>query len=93
MSKVNNGDIARDIVSGHKGMVIAETLWLYGCRRLTIQPMGLKQDGEAFKSQTFDEPQVELVKTASEYQKEKSKATRSNGGPRPEPVQHENPMR
>ncbi len=90
--KINNGDFARDLVSGFQGMVVADTTWLYGCRRLSIQPTGLDKDGQPIGNRTFDEPQLELIETASEHQKAKSKKTRSNGGPRPEPVQHEGPQ-
>jgi hypothetical protein len=39
---INLGDIAKDIITGVTGTVIASTKYLTNCERLTIQPMGLK---------------------------------------------------
>lgn len=80
------GDLARDTITGFKGVVIAEVNWLHGCRRLTLQPQGLK-DGKPVESSTFDEPQLELV-TADAYG-----STRKTGGPRPEPNRRADPRR
>jgi len=73
------GDIAKDSITGFEGVVIAETKWLHGCRRFTLQPQKLSKDREVRSSATFDEPQLELVK------KKVAATTGKTGGPRPEP--------
>lgn len=80
------GSLARDIVTGFEGVVICETQWLHGCRRLTLQPRELK-DGKVVDHCTFDEPQLELVTAAV------VNFTKDTGGPRPEPRQAESPAR
>lgn len=77
---VELGDIAKDSVSGYKGVVVAVTHWLNGCRRITIQSQEL-HNGQPIDGHTFDEMQVEVVKAKSH------KAKTSTGGPRPEPTQ------
>lgn len=79
MARINLGDKARDTITGFAGIVVAETKWLHGCVRLTLQPQELK-DGKPIDSMTFDEPQLEPV-TA-----DVAKSTRGTGGPRPEPT-------
>ncbi len=68
------GDTARDTITGFQGVVIGETKWLHGCKRLVIQPRELK-DGKPIDAQSFDEPQVELVET------DVAKTTSGTGGP------------
>ena len=72
------GDVAKDSISGFTGTVIAETNWLYGCKRMTLQPDKL-HDGKPIESHTFDEPQLVLVSRAGAVKEVKT------GGPRPEP--------
>ena len=85
--KIELGDVARDRLTGLEGVVVATTEWLYGCRRVTLQPQTLKE-GKPLDSQTFDEPQVELVGAAKfERYVEEAPAPQpeKSGGPRPEP--------
>jgi hypothetical protein len=72
------GDTAKDSITGFAGVVIAVTNWLHGCTRFTLQPTKMK-DGKPLESQTFDEPQLILLK------KKVAKTTHDTGGPRPEP--------
>ena len=74
------GDLAKDSISGFEGIVVADCLWLHGCRRLTIQPQKL-HDGKPIDAQTFDELQLGLVKA-----KNHKPLSILTGGPRPEPV-------
>lgn len=80
MKPIALGDTARDTITGFTGVVICIAQWLYGCRRLTLQPRELKQDGKPCDYVTFDEAQLEHV-DATPVQ-----GTRDGGGPRPEPV-------
>lgn len=72
------GDLAKDKVSGYTGVIIARTLWLYGCERFVLQSREMK-DGKPVESCSFDGPQLELVKTGI------LEAKNDTGGPRPEP--------
>jgi len=85
--RIKNGDRVRDIVSGFGGIVIACTDWLYGCRRLTVQPEKVGDNGKPVDPQSFDEPQLELLD--SRVVPEQTPAQASTGGPRPEPVRRE----
>ncbi len=80
MSEIRLGDVAKDSITGFKGVVICVSQWLHGCRRITLQPQAL-HDGKPIESSTFDEPQ--LVLTARAGAKRESRDT---GGPRPEPA-------
>lgn len=71
---VELGDIVRDTITGFKGVAIGITKWLHGCRRITVQPEGMK-DGKPMEPSTFDEPQVEILKRA------KHPTTAKTGGP------------
>lgn len=73
------GDLARDTITGFTGVVVAETKWLHGCMRMTLQPKAL-HDGKPIDAATFDLPQLELVPAVRE------KTTSGTGGPRPEPT-------
>jgi hypothetical protein len=87
MSKIKLGDKAKDTISGLEGVVVAETQWLHGCRRLTIQPQSL-HEGKPVEGSCFDEGQLELVK-----EKAVAVGARDKGGPRPSPTQHAAPTR
>jgi hypothetical protein len=75
---INVGDIAKDSVTGFKGMVIARTEWLNGCARILIQPQELTKEGKTMEAEQFDEQQVVLVKAKG------FKPVRETGGPRPD---------
>lgn len=76
--KIELGDVAKDLITGFEGVVVAETKWLHGCVRFSLQPKALK-DGKPQESVTFDEPQLKLVS------KKAAPTTNATGGPRPEP--------
>jgi|TARA_R100001530_G_scaffold136375_1_gene116867 hypothetical protein len=58
--EIGLGDRVQDRISGMKGIVLAISDWLYGCKRLSVQPE--KLIGGKSESQTFDEPQLKLIK-------------------------------
>lgn len=60
--RIELGDLVRDTVTKFEGVVIGDTQWLHGCRRLTVQPRELDKDGKQRESQGFDEHQLVLVK-------------------------------
>lgn len=86
MATIKLGDLARDTITGFTGVVVAETKWLHGCVRLTLQPKAL-HDGKPIESQTFDSPQLELVPATREP------STSGTGGPRAEPSRPSTPSR
>lgn len=77
------GDLARDSITGFRGVVVAMTYWLNGCVRVTLQPKAL-HEGVPVEPSTFDVEQVELVKARPTQR-------RATGGPKPEPSRNPNP--
>lgn len=71
------GDKVRDTITGFKGTAVARTMWLHGCARIVIQPEGVDKDGKVFENQSFDEPQLIVLKST------KIKTKHDTGGPRP----------
>jgi len=78
--RVKLGDLAKDSITGFKGVAIARTEYLNGCERIALQPEKLSKDGLPIEDRYFDEPQVILVKPKS---KPKAKPV---GGPREKSV-------
>jgi len=84
MSKIKLGDLARDMITGFKGVVIARTEWLNGCARLSLQPRELDKEKRVIMSETFDETQLELVEEeAIKLPGSRTKKAVTTGGPRP----------
>lgn len=54
------GDEARDVVTGFKGIVTADSRFLNGCRRLCLCSP-IKEDGSFGDERWFDEGQVEVL--------------------------------
>lgn len=81
MFKYELGSIAKDKVTGYKGMIIARTEWLYGCRRYQIQSAELDK-GKPVDPIGLDEEAVEIIKAA------KPAKVADTGGPQPEPQRH-----
>ncbi len=69
------GDQVVDSVSGFKGIVVAITKYLNGCNRVHIQPK-VKKDGTLPEGQSFDEPQIKLIKP-----KKVKRTSKDTGGP------------
>ena len=61
---VELGDRVKDKISGLKGIVVGISNYLYGCRRISIQPEESK-DGNPAEWFTIDEPQVDVVEKAA----------------------------
>lgn len=59
--KVELGDRVEEAITGFVGIAVARTEWLFGCVRITVQPEKLK-DNKIGETQTFDEPQLKLIK-------------------------------
>lgn len=76
--KFENGDKVKDKITGWKGTITCQIIYLNGCIRYSVQPT-LNKDGEYVESQIIDEQQLELVKPI------KKKKTKPVGGDRPAP--------
>lgn len=61
---LKNGDRVRDRISGLEGIVVGEHQWMFGCRRLSVQPDKL-HEGKPIDNVTFDEPQLVLMQSAA----------------------------
>lgn len=59
--RIELGDRVKDRITKRTGIVVSITDWLYGCRRIQIEPEKAK-DGK-FEHFVIDEPQCQLVKT------------------------------
>ncbi len=61
---VELGDRVKDKITGLEGIAVGITNYLYGCRRVSIQPEQIK-DHKPADWFTIDEPQIEIVKKAA----------------------------
>ena len=71
------GDEVKDKISGFRGIAVARYSYLQGCNRIAVQPK-IGQDGKLPEAQTFDEPQLIIMKN-DVGKKEKG----GRGGPMP----------
>jgi len=67
------GDEVKDTVTGFKGTVVALHHYLFGCTRVSVQPLAEKDFKEAV---AFDLPSLVLVK-----KKKVAKGDNTTGGP------------
>ena len=81
MTIVNLGDKVKDPVSGLIGIAIARTIWLQGCDRISVQPIGIDKDKKPYETTVVDEPQL-LVITKKKIKKAKV-SKKKTGGPLP----------
>ena len=84
---VNLGDRVKDTISGRSGIVMCISDWLYGCQRITAQPVG---KDESF---TVDVQQLKITKKhAIKDDKPANPAKRQAGG-RPDSRHYAAPRR
>ena len=74
------GDEVKCQLTGIKGIVVAYTIWLYGCARIGIQPRGV-ENGVAVEPHWIDEMQATVLK-AGKFKAAYEDAHRDTGGPR-----------
>ena len=72
------GDAVKDTVSGFSGIAVSEHIYLQGCKRITVQPK-IDKTGKLPETQTFDEPQLMVLKVKKVIVKKAKKS----GGPMP----------
>lgn len=90
---VDLGDKVRDRISGFEGVVIGVTEWLYNCRRPIVQPFTVDSNGKPVASESFDEPQLEVLEKAVFKTETPLKTSKKTGGPRITPAQRSTPSR
>ena len=73
---VNLGDKVKDTVSGFVGVAVSRHSYLNGCDRVSVQPAANNKTGKLEGSQTFDEPQLKVLKKQGFLQ-----GLRLTGGP------------
>lgn len=93
MTTIQLGDRVRDRISGFEGIVIGVTDWLYQCRRPIVQPSTLTADGKPTDSQSFDEPQLEVIEAAAFAAQVPERVSAKTGGPRVTPARRSDPTR
>lgn len=57
---INLGDKVIDKISKFTGIAVASTVYLHGCRRISVQPE-VNEKGELPDWKSFDEPQLEII--------------------------------
>lgn len=85
---VQLGDVCKDEITGFEGTAVAITEFLYGCRRVSLQPKGNQPDGTPIDACSFDEPALTVTKAKNPPAK-----PLATGGPRPEPTRAAAPTR
>lgn len=85
MSKeIKLGDKVKDSVTGFKGIAIAITEHLHGCKQIAIKPEGMDKDGKTYSAESFDLPQIELIEA------KKVERKTDTGGPKPMYLKNQN---
>lgn len=74
------GDKVKDPITGFTGIAVCRCLWLHGCTRIVVQPEGVGKDGKIFENNSFDEPQLVVLKRRAVKQ-----GKPDSGGPMPVP--------
>lgn len=85
------GDEVKHTVSGFKGIAVAITTWLHGCRRVNVQPKSTDSGAKLPDALAFDELELEVTKKAvvpstparSPEKAQPAERKSATGGPRP----------
>jgi len=83
--EIKLGSKVKDPISGLIGIAVGRTVWLHGCARITVQPVGVDKQMKPYESLSVDEPQL-IVITPKKVKEGKHKT----GGPRPDVYQRKN---
>lgn len=66
-TRLNLGARVKDLVTGFEGSAYSRTEFMYGCNRIGVEPLTLK-DGKPQEVQYFDEQRIEVVEDAPEFE-------------------------
>lgn len=95
-AEIELGDRVKDRITGLKGIAVGETNWLYGCRRIVIQPE-TEKDGKPADTFCVDEPQLELLERGVIQPRQPVAAAEvpppRRHGPRPDAARRSDPAR
>ena len=81
--EIKLGSTVRDKISGFTGIATGRTTYLFGCVRVTVTPVKIKEDGSLTgEDYCFDEPQLEVVSEPDENLIGKKKKKEPTHGPR-----------
>ena len=82
------GDMVKDQVSGFKGIVTAQIVYITGCVQYKVQPsngLGLKSrlgvDGKVLEPEWFDEAQLDAEEIATSIAHANARIMGAMGGP------------
>jgi hypothetical protein len=75
--EIKLGDKVRDTITGFTVIAVARTLWINGCSRINVQPIGTNKEGKLYETESFDEPLLEIIKP-----KVRKEGKHDTGGPR-----------
>lgn len=89
---IEPGDRVKDIITGFSGIALGVTYWLYGCRRIIVQPEQLTPEGRIGDAVSFDEPQLALLQKRV-VTRDSARDGENPGGPRPEPARRQDVTR
>lgn len=81
---IENGDTAKDIITGFEGVVIGTTRWLYNPDNLIVQPQALDKDKDMAKTKCLSRQSLVLVK--KNVIKVDRAEDKKPGGPSPAPI-------
>ena len=91
--EIELGDTVQDLITGFKGRVVAHHQYLHGCARFSVQPEKLGTDKKPIDPQTFDVPQLKLIKKGTPFPPAVTKTAPRAGGPQREPQAKSAPLR
>jgi len=80
--KLELGSKVKDIISGYKGIIVARSEWVTGCKRYGVQAEACK-DSKPIDEQWFDEVRLELMSLPKKIKV----STQPTGGPQKESKQ------
>ncbi|RJQ58023.1 MAG: hypothetical protein C4530_11460 [Desulfobacteraceae bacterium] len=83
MIRIQLGDEVKDRVTGYKGIAVAHTRYLQGCDRFSVQA-SVDKDGKVPDWQSFDAPQLDVVKSGkvkSQFDEAVDGSPKKPGGP------------
>src|SRR6266852_2877392 len=64
---INLGSKVRDVISGFTGRAHSRTEFMYGCSRITIEPVEVMKDGNLGEVESFDEQRIEEIEPAKPF--------------------------
>jgi len=79
------GNRVRDSLTSFTGIVVAITHYQYGCKRISVEPEDLGEDGRPKDSVHFDEQRLSVVKKVRSKVSEDSDARVGGPGKVPPP--------